>query len=82
MALPFFGTGMKIDQVITVLLTICVPLSQKTDFPGGSGVKNILANEGDTKDAGLISGSRRSPGFGNDTPLRYPCLENFMDKGV
>jgi len=30
-------------------------------FPGGSVVKNIPANAGDTVDAGLILGSRRSP---------------------
>ena len=45
-------------------------------FPGGSGVKNPPANAGD---AGLIPGSRRSPGEGNGSPLQYSCLENSMD---
>ena len=49
------------------------------DFPGGSGVKNLPANEGDT---GLIPESGRSPGEGNGTPLQYPCLENPMDGGA
>ena len=31
---------------------------------------------------GLISGSGRSPGDGNDSPLQYSCLENSMDRGV
>ena len=31
-------------------------------FPGGSVVKNLLANAGDARDAGSISGSGRSPG--------------------
>ena len=46
-------------------------------FPGGSGVKNPPANAGD---AGLIPGSRRSPGEGNGSPLQYSCLENSMDR--
>ena len=38
------------------------------DFPGGSAVKNLPANEEDT---GSIPGLRRSPGEGNDSPLQY-----------
>ena len=30
-------------------------------------------------DLGLIPGSGRSPGEGNDSPLQYSCLENSMD---
>ena len=41
------------------------------DFPGGSVVKNPLANTGD---AGSIPGSGRSPGEGNGNPLQYSCL--------
>ena len=33
-------------------------------------------------DSGLIPGSGRSPGRGNGSPLRYPCLGNFMDRGA
>ena len=40
-------------------------------------VKNRLAIAGDM---GSIPGSGRSPGGGNDNPLRYSCLENPMDK--
>ena len=32
-------------------------------------------------DAGLIPGSEKSPGEGNDTPLWYSCLENSVDRG-
>ena len=42
-------------------------------------VKNLPANAGD---AGLISGSGRSPGEGNGDPLQYSCLENPMDRGA
>ena len=40
-------------------------------------VKNLPANAGgDTRDAGLISGSGRCPGVGNGNPLEYSCLGN------
>ena len=45
-------------------------------------VKNLPANVGDTGDVGLIPGSGRSPGEGNDNPLQYSCLENPMDRGA
>ena len=31
---------------------------------------------------GLIPGSGRSPGEGNDNPLQYYCLGNTMDRGA
>ena len=40
-------------------------------FPGGSVVKNLLAN---AKDAGSISDPGRFPGEGNGNPLQYSCL--------
>jgi len=30
---------------------------------------------------GLIPGSGRYPGEGNNNPLQYSCLENPMDRG-
>ena len=45
-------------------------------------VKNLLANAGDIKDAGLIPGSPSSPGGGHGNPLQYSCLENPMDRGA
>ena len=44
-------------------------------FPGGSEVKNLPADVGDSRDAGLIPGLGRSPGGGNGNPLLYSCLE-------
>ena len=44
---------------------------KKTGFPGGSVVKNLPANAGDTGDMGSIPGSGRSPGEGNGNPLQY-----------
>ena len=45
-----------------------------TEPPG-----NLPANAGD---AGLIPGSERPPGEGNDYPLQYSCLGNPMDRGA
>ena len=42
-------------------------------------VKNLPANAGNKRDAGLIPGLGRSLGEGNGTPLQYSCLENPMD---
>ena len=35
----------------------------------------------DVRDVGLIPGSGRAPGEGNDNPVQYFCLENPMDRG-
>ena len=43
-------------------------------------VKNILANARDTRGAGLILESGRSPGGGNANPVQYSCLGNLMDR--
>ena len=51
-------------------------------FPGGTVVKNMPANAGDTRDMGSMPGSGRSPGGGNGTPLQYSCLGNPMDRGT
>ena len=48
--------------------------------PGDIVVKNLPANAGNTRDAGLIPGSGRFPGGGHGNPLQYSCLENPMDR--
>ena len=45
-------------------------------------VKNLPANAGDIRDAGLIPGLGRSPAGGNGNPLPYSCLGNPMDRGA
>ena len=49
------------------------------DFPGGSGDKASVYDEGDP---GLIPGLGRSLGEGNGNPLQYYCLENLMDSST
>ena len=45
-------------------------------------VKNLPANAGNIRDAGLIPGLRRSPGGGHDNPLQYTYPQNPMDRGA
>ena len=49
-------------------------------FPGGSVVKNLPANAGDTRDMGSIPGWGRFPGGGNGNLLQCSCLKNYMDR--
>ena len=42
-------------------------------------VKNLLATQ---EILGLIPGSGRFPGEGNDNPLQNSCRENFMHRGA
>ena len=58
---------------------ICMQLKVITGFPSGSNDKEPACN---ARDPGLIPGSGRSPGEGNDEPLQYSCLENPMDIGA
>ena len=59
-------------------------------FPGGPMMRKLPANAGDVRDVGLISGSGRSPGGGQDNPLQYSypwtflllSMENPMDRGA
>ena len=49
-------------------------------LPGGSDGNVSACNVGDP---GLIPGSGRSPGDGeNGNPLQYSCLENSMEGGA
>ena len=49
---------------------------QSIGFPGGSVVKNLSTNAGNSDS---IPGSGRS-GEGDGNPLQYPCLGNPMDR--
>ena len=51
-------------------------------FPGGTVVKNLLANEGVAREVALIPERGRSPRGGNGNLLQYSCLENSMNKTV
>ena len=51
-------------------------------FPGGTVLKNLPANTGDSRDLGSICGLGRSPGIGNGNPVQYSCLEDSMNRGA
>ena len=53
--------------------------SPNVGFPGGSDSKESACR---AADLGLIPGSGRSLGEGNDNPLEYLCLGNPMDRGA
>ena len=59
---------------------ICVIFNKCCTLISGTVVKNPPANAGDARDVSLILESERSPGVGNDSPLQYSCLGNFMDR--
>ena len=44
-------------------------------------VKKLPASAEDSRDAGSVPGSGRSPGKGNGIPLQYSCPENSTGRG-
>ena len=50
-----------------------------TGFPGGSALKNLLANAGAV---GFDPRSERFPWRRKWKPLQYSCLGNSMDRGA
>ena len=74
-----FCDSSQLNMVIFFFLTvlkIVIPVLH-LGFPGGSGVKNLPANAGDSSS---IPGSGTSPGEGNGNPLQCSCLGNPMEK--
>ena len=51
-----------------------VSYSSSLGLPGGANGKELVANAGDTRDAGSIPGSGRSPAGRHGNPLQYSCL--------
>ena len=45
-------------------------------------VRNPPVNAINAKDVGSVSGSERSPGAGQGSPLQYSCLKNLMNRGA
>ena len=78
----FFFLLSKYNREDTCMLIYTYMYISILGFPGGSVVKNLPANAGDTRHVGLIPGLGRSPGRGNGNPLQYSCLENPMDRGA
>ena len=51
-------------------------------FRGGSVVKNLPANAGDTREVSSVPGLGISPEEGKDNLLQCSCLGNPMDRGA
>ena len=89
--LPYFSFLFKIylfqleDNFFIILcwflpyININQPSVYICPLPGGSMVKYLIANAGDT---GLTPVAGLSPGEGNGNPLQYSYLGNPMDRGV
>ena len=45
-------------------------------------VKNPFAKGADSRNAGLIPGSGKSPEVENGNAIQYSCLENYMNRGA
>ena len=72
------GTLPKVTKLSKSVTLFLLGVGYTEGFPDGSDGKEFSCNAGDQ---GLIPGSERSPGEGNDYPLQYSCLENPMDRG-
>ena len=55
---------------------------QVPKLTGGTAGKEFACSAGDIGDVGLIPGSGRSPGEGNDNPPQHSCLGNLHDRGA
>ena len=51
-------------------------------FPQWLSRKESTYKAGDAGDLASVPESGGSPGEGDDNPLRYPCLENPMNRGA
>ena len=76
----WFSTSLHLVSISALQIRASVPFSWASQV--ALVVKNPPANAGDRRDTGLIPGSGRSPGGGNDNLLQYSCLENPMDRGA
>ena len=74
------GNSFIIQVSLNVYYVFCSTL-KVMENEGGTVVKESLANAGDARDEGSVSGLGRFPGEGNGNPLQYSCLEDSMDRG-
>ena len=67
-------------SVYIYFMYLATPMLVAWGLPGGTLVKNMPANVGDTGDSDLIPGLGRCSGVGNVNLLQYSYLENSMDR--
>ena len=79
----FFTVGTNhIDICNNLVVVIGGQQSIFWNFSGGSEIKNLPSNPGDTGDASVILGSGRSHGGENGSLHQYPYLEKFHGQRV
>ena len=66
------------DNSKSFLATSLYQLSLEVHLDGSDGEESACS----MGDPGLIPGSGRSPGEGNNNPLQYSCLEKPLDRGA
>ena len=69
-------------NMLGITVDVLCWLHSHLGFPGDTVIKNPPANAGEAGDKGLIPGSGRSPGGGNNNPLQYSYLKNSLDRGA
>ena len=74
------AVGFQKKIVIHSILEVLWTNKGSWGFPGGSVVKNLSANAGETM--GLVPGLGRSPGEGNGNSLEYLTWGNPVDRGA
>ena len=76
--LPKPGVGSETSALAGNASPLNLGFGYLQGFPGVSDGKESAC----AGDSGLIPGSGRCPGEGNDNPLQYSRLENSMGRGV
>ena len=79
LSICIYTSFLQCNRINRMYVCVCVCVCISGIFQVVQVVKNSPASAGD---AGLIPGSGRSPGEGNDNPLQYFCLENPMHRGA
>ena len=77
------SSSLELSEVLHLFQSINIFSGFSIYFPGGSLVKNLPANAGDTRDAGSIPWSGRSPGGEPaNSHSSIPAMENSMARGA
>ena len=72
--------GKSISNTYFKIINFTVIHGYKWTYQVALVVKILPANAGNLRDAGLISGSGRSPGGGHGSTFQYSCLGNPRDR--
>ena len=87
-AAEYFLYAINADNFSIKYNSYGLPVVKTLPFSAGSTdtqmalvVRNLPANEGDSRESGSAPGLGRCPGGGNSNPLQYSPWETHMDRG-